>query len=87
MNIAWRCPFAPTTCVEGHRELDDGVEPGVGAVTREHLLDRDPRVAGAEEMDEAAARDRVGAELRDLGHGGALALESPSSALAARGTA
>ena len=33
-------------------------------------------MAGAEEMDEAAARDRVGAEPRDLGHGGALALES-----------
>ena len=48
--------------VEGHRELDDRVEARVGAVAREHLLDGDPRVAGAEEVDEPVAGDRVGAE-------------------------
>src|SRR5918994_3886980 len=61
--------------VEGHRELDDRVEARIGAVAREHLLDRDPRVAGAEQMHEAAARDRVGTEAGDLGHGRALRLE------------
>ena len=40
-------------------------------------------MAGAEEMDEAAARDRGGAEPRDLGHGGALAFELPQQRLAA----
>ena len=50
--------------VEGHRELDDRVEAGIRAVAREHLLDRDARVAGAEEVDEPAAGDRVGADRR-----------------------
>ena len=42
--------------VEGHRQLHDGVEAGEAAVAREHLLDRDARVAGAEEMHQAVAR-------------------------------
>ena len=44
--------------VEGHRELDERVEAGIGAVAREELLDRDPRVAGAEDVHEPAAGDR-----------------------------
>ena len=49
--------------VERHRQLDDRVEARVRAVAREHLLDRDARVACAEEVDQAAAGDRVGAPL------------------------
>ena len=49
--------------VERHRQLDHRVEAGVRAVAREHLLDRDPRVAGPEEMDEAVRCDRIGAPL------------------------
>ena len=47
--------------VERHRQLDHRVEPRVRAVAREHLLDRDARVAGPEQVDEAVVRDRLGA--------------------------
>ncbi len=47
--------------VERHRQLDDGVEPRVGPVAREHLLDRDAGVPGPEEVDEAVRGDRLGA--------------------------
>ena len=52
--------------VEGHRQLDDGVEARIRAVAREHLLDRDARVAGAEEMDEPVGRDGLRAPLAGL---------------------
>ena len=39
------------------------MEARIGPVAREHLLDGDPRVAGAEEVDEPAAADRVGAQV------------------------
>ena len=52
--------------VERHRQLDDRVEARVRAVAREHLLDRDARVAGAEEVDEAVGGDGVGAPLAGL---------------------
>jgi hypothetical protein len=61
--------------VEGHRELDDRVEPRIRAVAREHLLDGDPRVAGAEDVHEAAAADRVRADLARALHRLALGLE------------
>ena len=67
MNIAWRWPLAPDDLgVERHRQLGDRVEPRVRAVAREHLLDRDPRVAGPEQVDEAAGGDRLGAPLAGL---------------------
>ena len=64
MNIAWRWPFdADDLGVERHRQLDHRVEARVRAVAREHLLDRDARVAGPEQVDEAVGGDRVGAPL------------------------
>src|SRR5712691_4833375 len=48
--------------VKGHRELDDRVEARVRAVAGKHLLDRDPRVAGSEEVDEAARADGLRAD-------------------------
>ena len=65
--------------VEGHRQLDHGVEPGIRAVAREHLLDRDARVAGAEQVDQAVRRDGIGApaarRLEGIGLGRGEALE------------
>ena len=52
--------------VERHRQLDHRVEAGIRAVAREHLLDRDPRVAGPEQVDEPVGGDRVGAPLARL---------------------
>ena len=60
--------------MEGHRELDDRMEPGVRAVARKHLLDRNPRVARAEEMDETARGDGVGAHGAGAVEGGVLCL-------------
>ena len=45
-----------------HRELDHRVEPGVRAVARKHLLHRDARVPGAEQVHEPASADRIRAE-------------------------
>ena len=61
--------------VEGHRQLHDRVEAGVGAVAREHLLDGNAGVPGAEEVDEPVPGDRVGAERCHPADGLALALE------------
>src|SRR5829696_5826510 len=61
--------------MEGHRELDDRVEPRIRAVAREHLLDRDPRMAGAEHVHESAAADRVRADPARALHRLALGLE------------
>src|SRR6478752_5777887 len=49
--------------VERHRQLDDRVEARVRAVAREHLLDRDARVPGAEEVDEPVVGDGIGSPL------------------------
>src|SRR5262245_46074395 len=48
--------------VERHRQLDDRMEARKGPVAREHLLDGDPGVPGAERVDEPAAADGVGAQ-------------------------
>ena len=65
MNIAWRWPFAPTTWVWNVIDSSTiGLKPGIRAVAREHLLHRDARVAGAEQVHQAVGRDRVGAPLR-----------------------
>ena len=63
--------------VERHRQLDDRVEAGVRAVAREHLLDRDPRMAGPEQVDETAAGDRVGTPLAGFGDRPGLGLAEP----------
>ena len=42
--------------VVGQRQLHDGMEARKAAVAREHLLDEDTRVAGPEEVHQAAAR-------------------------------
>ena len=91
MNIAWRWPFAPTTWV--WKVIDSstiGLKPGVRAVAGEHLLDRDPRVAGAEEVDEAVGRDRVGATTgwrsRSRRPGSWRSLEEGPAAVVNRGT-
>ena len=47
-----------------HRQLHDGMEAREAAVAREHLLDRDARVARAEEVHEAVRGDGRGAQLR-----------------------
>ena len=61
--IACRWPFAPTTCVWYVIESStSGAKPGIRAVAREQLLDRDARVAGAEAVHEPAAADRLGAD-------------------------
>src|SRR5438445_6996555 len=49
--------------VEGHRQLDDGVEARIGAIARKHLLHRDARVAGSEKVDETTRADRLRADL------------------------
>ena len=48
--------------VEGHRELHDRVKPRIGAVAGEELLDRDPRVTGAEGVDKPVGGDCVRAD-------------------------
>ena len=53
--------------VERHRQLGDRVEPRVRAVAREHLLERDARVAGPEQVDEPAVGDGRGAQRRPSG--------------------
>ena len=49
--------------VEGHRQLDDRVEARVRTVAREHLLDRNPRMARPEQVDETVRGDRLGRPL------------------------
>ncbi len=66
--------------VERHRQLDHRVEARVRAVAREHLLDRDARVARPEQVDEAIGGDRVGAPAA-----GRLDAHRPGSRPAARG--
>ena len=62
MNIACRCPFAPTTWVWNVIDSSTiGWKPGNAAVAGEHLLDGDARVPRAEQVDEPAGGDRVGA--------------------------
>ena len=55
--------------VERHRQLHDGIEAREAAVAREHLLDRDARVAGAEEVHQPVRGDGVRAEPRDRSMG------------------
>ena len=55
----------------GKREFDQGEETRVTALARRHLLAHHPRVAGAEEKDQPAIGDRLGADfggLLDLRH-------------------
>ncbi len=63
--------------VERHRQLDHRVEAGVRAVAREHLLDRDARMTGPEQVDETAAGDRVGTPRARFGDRPGLGLAEP----------
>src|SRR4029453_4662749 len=54
---------APDVVEEGDRQLGDGVEADDAAASGERLQRRYRPVPGAEEVDELAGVDRVGAEL------------------------
>ena len=77
--------------VERHRQLDHRVEAGVRAVAGEHLLDRDARVAGPEQVDQAVGGDRLGAPaaggLDRLGLGRGEPLEQDARASASHSSA
>src|SRR5579883_3063583 len=65
-NMAWRCPFAPTTRLW---KLSDsstmGLNPGKDP-PGPHLLDHDPAVAGTKHVDHSARQDGAGEPLGSL---------------------
>src|SRR5688500_6909455 len=54
---------ADNEVVKRERQIVDRMEARETPMTREHLFDKDPRVARAEEMDQAIARDGLRAKL------------------------